>query len=401
MKTAGKCLALFGALMTLITGCAHGRNPGGASSEGMVSDMTSSQRQPDSTGTDPQLSPESLPSLWPDSSADPGSRNPEDAPVPTIPYEGTEDMGEPAETFYRVFPPKSSEVLINPGKGWILYDAGKGDFSAQTDATWAYGTLGYSRFNWSDVEKADGLYDFSLIDKGLSQCRARGKTYAFGIMACDPTSREDYATPKFILDRPDVRSLTLAVPNYARPNPNVPGGYEKMTKHIVDFTDPGEGYYRKLDQLAQALAERYGNSPDIEYIDIRGFGSWGENSYAWLKGSAADGPGFDDGICNDEAQDNDIRPQVMKRCWESYIGAFSGKRAQLMTAWGFGCNQCQNLIQKEAFYWAVSQGVGIRRDGYSGYNACDCYEAQWGLNKTPSALEMDSSYRFQKTNNGF
>ncbi len=314
---------------------------------------------------------------------------------------GTDSVIVNSVAYYRVTPEESDEVLINPGKGWILYDNGRGDFSQQTAETWAYGTLGYARLYWADVETADGVYDFSIIDKGIAQCKAHGKTYAFGIMACNPTGMSDYSTPKFILDRADVNVLTLAVPNYARPNASVPGGYEKMTKHVVDYTNPGEGYYKKLDELAQALANRYGNDPNIEYIDIRGFGSWGENSYGWLTGSTEDGPGFDNGICQDDKQDHGINTAVMKRCWQSYIKAFSGKRAKLMTAWGFGCNQCMNLIQKEAFYMAASLGVGIRRDGYSGYGACDCYEVLWGLNQVPTALEMDGSYQNQKKNNGF
>lgn len=304
-------------------------------------------------------------------------------------------------SYYRVFPEESKEVLINPGKGWILYDDGRGNFRKQVAKTWAYGTLGYARLYWEDVEPADGVYDFSLIDKGIAQCKAHGNTYAFGIMACNPSAMSDYSTPKFILERDDVNVLTLAVPNYQRPNPSVPGGYEKMPKHVVDFTNPGEGYYQKLDQLAQALADRYGDDPNIEYIDVRGFGSWGENSYGWLTGSTEDGPGFDNGICQDEKQDHGIDAAVMDRCWQSYFKAFEGKRAVLMTAWGFGCNQCMNLIQKEPFYQAVAQGIGLRRDGYSGYKQCDCYEALWGLNKVPTALEMDGSYRKQKKNHGF
>ncbi len=45
-------------------------------------------------------------------------------------------------------PGNSDEALINPGKGWILYDNGRGDFSAQSDLAWNYATLGYARFSW-------------------------------------------------------------------------------------------------------------------------------------------------------------------------------------------------------------------------------------------------------------
>ncbi len=301
--------------------------------------------------------------------------------------------------FVIVYPETSDEALINPGKGWILYDDSQGSFMAQSDLAWSYATLGYARFRWADIEKADKEYDWSTVDFALNQCKAMGKTFALGVMASDPTSTLDFCTPEFIHQMSDVNSLVLSVPNYALPDSQNPGQYTKMKKHEIDFTDPGEGYYRKVREFADALAERYGGDPWIEYIDIRPFGSWGENTHAWLYGSGEEG--YDKGICDDRRHDQGVVNEVMIRLWDAYLQAFSGTGTQLMTAWGYGCNGCMSFTNKEPFYWAAEHGIGIRRDGYSTRTSCAGSETLWSLNKAPSALEMPSSYVWQVKNTGY
>jgi hypothetical protein len=60
-----------------------------------------------------------------------------------------------------------------------------------------------------------------------------------------------------------------------------------------------------------------------------------------------------------------------------------------------------NFTNKEPFYWAVENGIGIRRDGYSAYGECFGGEVLWGVNRVPLALEMPNSYTWQKHNLGF
>ena len=306
---------------------------------------------------------------------------------------GCQSGGKGASTsMLTVTPEVDSSTLINPGKGWIVYDDGLGSFMHVSDRCWDLATVGYCRFNWSDIETADGVYDWSMVDFALNQCKNDGKTFAFGVMACDPTSLKDYCTPKFILDMDDVNDLALPVPNYNYPLPG--GGYQIMPKHVVDFSNPGEGYYRECTQLAQALRERYGDNPAIEYIDIRNFGSWGENSHGWLSGDGTDG--YDKGICDDTRHDQGIVYDVVKRCWQIYIDAFADTDVQLMTAWGWGCNGCGNFTAKELWDWAAEQGVGVRRDGYSTWLNCKGSECLWSVNKAASALEMPGGWLAQR-----
>lgn len=272
----------------------------------------------------------------------------------------------------------NDEPLINPYKGWIAYGYDHGSFEAQKPITWKFASLGYCRFSWSDIETADGVYNWDAIEKSIAQIPA-GKQYAFGIMACNPSSRDDYCTPKFICDRDDVNVMEMQV------NLNATG--EFITLHVVDYRDPGEGYYKKVEQLAKALAEKYGNDKRIAYIDIRSFGSWGENSYSQLE------------IGNGSKQDGGLDIEVMRRCWQIYIDAFKGCDTRLVTAWGFGCDNCSIFCDKEVFLDAVAQGVGVRRDGY-GDLTCAGDEVLWCLNKAVSVLEMPGGFA-NVSKNGF
>ncbi len=270
--------------------------------------------------------------------------------------------------------PKNDAPLVNPYKGWIAYDNGAGSFVNQSVDAWRMASLGYCRYAWSDIETADGVYDWDVVERSIAELPA-GKQFAFGVMACNPSSAADYCTPKFICDRDDVNVCEMSV------NLNASGTY--VTLHVVDWRDPGEGYYEKAGQLARALAARYGNDPRIAYIDIRSFGSWGENSHSQLE------------IGDGTKQDGGLDTEVMARCWQLYIDAFRGCSTKLVTAWGFGCDGCSIYADKEVFLDAVEQGVGIRRDGYGGVT-CSGDEILWCVNRAIGVLEMPGGYLAQQ-----
>ena len=272
--------------------------------------------------------------------------------------------------YITVTPQKNNKPLINPYKGWIAYDL-NGSFDHQSYVVWDLATVGYCRYAWSDIEKSDGEYDWDVIENSIKSM-PKGKQFAFGIMACNPSSSVDYCTPQFICDREDVNVMEMDV--------NLNGTGRHITLHVVDYRDPGEGYYIKTAQLANALAERYGNDPRIAYIDIRSFGSWGENSYSQLE----------------IAKDNEINTEVMLKCWQPYIDAFKNCKTKLVTAWGFGCLGCSVYSDEEAFIYAADQGVGVRRDGYGEVPPCAGHELLWSLNKAITVLEMPGGYIAQR-----
>ena len=68
--------------------------------------------------------------------------------------------------YITVTPQKNDKPLINPYKGWIAYDL-NGSFSHQSYVVWDLATVGYCRYAWSDIEIADGVYDWEVIENSI------------------------------------------------------------------------------------------------------------------------------------------------------------------------------------------------------------------------------------------
>jgi len=65
-----------------------------------------------------------------------------------------------AATTTTVTPKASDEVLLNPGKGWILY--GRAEW--QDPKALAVGNSGYQRFEWAELEPSEGQFNWKPLD---------------------------------------------------------------------------------------------------------------------------------------------------------------------------------------------------------------------------------------------
>ena len=107
---------------------------------------------------------------------------------------------------------------------------------------------------WGRIEKADNAWDFSLIEAGLAEAGSRGGKFGFRVMAycpgCWMESRADFppVTPSFI--------------------PRQPDGYRP------DWNSPV--FLSQWKELMAELGRRYGNDPRLGYVDVGGYGSYGE-----------------------------------------------------------------------------------------------------------------------------
>ncbi|PKH37735.1 protein of unknown function [Nocardioides alpinus] len=107
---------------------------------------------------------------------------------------------------------------------------------------------------WGRIETSDNVWDFSWLDAGLADAGARGGTFGFRVMAycpgCWMESREDLpaVTPSFV--------------------PRQAGGY------VPDWNSPG--FLAQWRELMAELGRRYGDDPRLGYVDVGGYGSYGE-----------------------------------------------------------------------------------------------------------------------------
>ena len=107
---------------------------------------------------------------------------------------------------------------------------------------------------WGRIEASDNAWDFSWLDAGLADAAARGGTFGFRVMAycpgCWMESRADLppVTPSFLplqagTDIPDWNSAT---------------------------------FLAQWQELMAELGRRYGDDPRLGYVDVGGYGSYGE-----------------------------------------------------------------------------------------------------------------------------
>ena len=100
---------------------------------------------------------------------------------------------------------------------------------------------------WSRIEPTRGTYDWSWFDQGLADAGARGGKFGFRVMAWCPYCWRD-ATPSWL---PKQAGTT-----------------------IPDWNSPT--FLNAWDDLMKALADRYANDPRLGYVDIGGYGKYGE-----------------------------------------------------------------------------------------------------------------------------
>lgn len=159
-------------------------------------------------------------------------------------------------------------VLRNPHKGWYFHFLDNGyprptyrdeeNIDEALDMIPGLNHL-YLRFDWLDIEKEKGVYDWSYLDGIIEKYRKKG--YKFSLRLC--TFETNGVTPAVI---PDY--VKNKINGYVCKNP---GGDELFEP---DYSD--EYFLEALDVFMAEYARKFDGHPDIEYIDIGTFGTWGE-----------------------------------------------------------------------------------------------------------------------------
>ncbi|MCA9386516.1 DUF4832 domain-containing protein [Candidatus Dojkabacteria bacterium] len=174
----------------------------------------------------------------------------------------------------------------------------------------------YERFVWSDVEPAQGVYNFSVIQNELNKLQP-GQKFAFRMRAMRGTGND---LPSYLSSR------TMSCSNSCG----------SSFSNVPDWDDPV--LLERGRALAQAMAQEFDGHPKIAWIDLGIFGRFGEWNCA----------------CAETVSDS-----VAKEYVDMYTDYFDN--TQLILRDG----------QKAAFSYALSKPannagfkVGFRLDGY-------------------------------------
>ncbi|MEI6502273.1 MAG: DUF4832 domain-containing protein [Armatimonadota bacterium] len=157
-------------------------------------------------------------------------------------------------------PTVSNDVLFNPRMG--LYLQPPADLK---DDEWLASILSvyYTRVDWSTLNPEEGVYTFDQYFAPLLDfCKQHHLRLAFGVMSESMHSNRPYVTPKWVFDKgvPGVQHKGL---------------YEKGKVQ----TDPVFWDPRYMDlqvEFIKKLGEYFADKSDLEYVDLRGIGEWGE-----------------------------------------------------------------------------------------------------------------------------
>jgi hypothetical protein len=250
----------------------------------------------------------------------------------------------------------SEAPLKNPGKGWVIY-ADNSPLEDYSEEALLYASVGVCRWEWSVFEPEEGKYRWDLIDQLIYKLAQKGIKANIGIMCANSGIDMQYVCPKWVFD---------AGAKYRYSGYNKDGVQLKNGQYIQEFDD--SIYMAKIAQMHKAMAARYDGNPNIEYIDIRTYGNWGEQHMApWF---------LNNGWGN-------ISTTAHKKHLQIAIEAF--KKTRICVPWGVP-------DYNENYDWAVKQGVLIRRDGIMGNS--NGIETLRCVGYTPGVFEMYGDYRY-------
>ncbi len=261
----------------------------------------------------------------------------------------------PLQRYHTVSPATSSDVLLNPGKGWVLY----GSPSKQSAATLAAATVGYDRYDWSQIEPKEGQYNWSMIDYDLNAWATAGKQFAFGVMNANSSDGNvPYVTPQWVFADGAASVKSSAYDDVQ----NI-----SSIQYVPVWNDPI--FLQKVQDFVTALAQRYDNNPRIAFVDIRSYGNWGEQHVYGISPSVA-------------LNSNDTQKHI-----QIYQNAF--KHTQLIVPWG-------TSNYNTAYSYATNNGIGMRRDGIMVDSTGSELTRAYG--KAPSVYEFYGSYQWLVAN---
>ncbi len=169
-------------------------------------------------------------------------------------------------------------VLKNPHKGWFFHfiDNGYGRPKYRNKLRdgdhleWlaGLGTI-YLRFDWADIETAEGVCDWSYIDEIIDEWKAYGYTFAIRICTYEALGIK-YAVPEWLVKKGIKGAF------YKHENPDIVGCFEP------DYDDPL--FLEKLDSFLAKCGEKFDGDPLIEFVEVGTFGAWGEGHAAFGRG---------------------------------------------------------------------------------------------------------------------
>lgn len=168
-------------------------------------------------------------------------------------------------------------VLHNPDMGWVLYDnylISEKESPASTLSPipgYDFPEVDYVilKFTWADIEQTPDVYDFEKFDYIFDYWTDRGKTIMLGMSADSLLwyGTKGQGIPQYVLDALPKESVQKRM--------HAPGSGAILLYNVCDANEP---YYQERLKLFLEAVESHmvQTGREADYIDLRGYGLWGE-----------------------------------------------------------------------------------------------------------------------------
>lgn len=182
-------------------------------------------------------------------------------------------------------------VLKNPHKGFYYHYVDNGisrptyrDGIKSDDEIYDFPAMNhiYIRFDWADVEKEKGVYDWSCIDEIMNKWKGlkfsfRPCTYETGFY------NDDNAVPMWLTKIEGAGKIFRCYFNSegrwlgdSQGDAYMVKDENTIEKNYFEPYYDNEVYLDALEKFMEAFGEKYNGDDRVEYIDVGTFGRWGE-----------------------------------------------------------------------------------------------------------------------------
>jgi hypothetical protein len=210
-----------------------------------------------------------------------------------------------------VRPREIDDILYNPGMGFTTSNSFDGEVAGYPKST-----IAYWGWYWDKIEPENGVYRWELIDEVIEKARARGQRVAIRIMPANGRG----GVPQWYRD---LGAKGFEYASEAGP-----------TNWMPDHNDPL--YVEYMGRLVREFGKRYDGHPDIDHVDIRSLGHWGEWHFYFVY------------LTHD--REVDVASEVRQALVDMYLDAF--EKTPLVMLIGGG----------DELEYAVANGTGWRAD---------------------------------------
>ncbi|MPY91081.1 MAG: hypothetical protein GEU99_24600 [Luteitalea sp.] len=185
-----------------------------------------------------------------------------------------------------VRPTEIHDVFTNPGKGFVTFQRFNGDTTNALrrccgdfkedyplpvlrdekghliNTNYPNTSIAYLRWYWRFLEPEHGRYRWDTIDRALETARERGQTLLLAVAPHGTPGRGQHDVPDWYRQMVGERTA------WAHDSP--------VNGWTVDAEDPR--YAKYYGGFIRKIGERYDGHPDLEAVDVRIVGAWGEGA---------------------------------------------------------------------------------------------------------------------------